>query len=81
MRLINLAGSSLLAAVGYDRPTLVFVAQFHNNGKFFRYEGVPPFIFIDVITNRASVGSAFTTFIKGGAYPFREITAEEVEGL
>jgi hypothetical protein len=81
MRLINLAGSTLLAAIGYDRPKQVLVAQFHKNGKFFLYEGVQPLTFIDVITNRASVGSAFTAFIKGGPFPFREVTAEEVEKL
>jgi hypothetical protein len=81
MRLINLAGSTLLAAIGYNYDTGAFVAQFHRNGQFFVYGGVTGDEFIKVITDPESQGKAFNRLIKGGDHPYSEVTAEEVEGL
>ena len=81
MRILNLAGSSLLAAVGYNPATETFVAQFHKNGKFYVYDGVPAGVFVSVITDPVSQGVAFNEKIKGGTYPYREATPQEVERL
>jgi hypothetical protein len=81
MRLINLSGSTLLAAVGYNPTTRDFVAQFHQNGKFYAYEGVTPTAFVLVITDEESQGKAFNKLIKSGPYPYREVTAEDVKAL
>lgn len=81
MRLINLSGSSLLAAVGYNYVTQDFVAQFHKNGKFYAYTGVPSAEFVLVITSEESQGQAFNKIIKSGPYPYREVTAEDVKAL
>lgn len=81
MRIINLAGSTLLASIGYTPKTEVFVAQFHKNGKFFAYSGVPASVFVEVITDPESQGKAFNRLIKQVGYPYFEATAEEVEAL
>jgi KTSC domain len=81
MRLINLAGSTLLAAIGYNYDTGVFVAQFHKTGKLYVYGGVTGDEFIKVITDPISQGKMFNLYIKGGDHPYSEVTTETVEGL
>jgi hypothetical protein len=80
MRLINLAGSTLLAAVGYNPDTRDFMAQFHKNGKFYIYTDVNAMDFVRVITDPESQGKTFNRLIKS-LHPFREATAEQVEKL
>lgn len=79
MRLIPLV-SSMLAGIGYNPDSENLVAQFQNGGKLFKYSGVPAGVFVSVITAE-SQGAAFTKFIKKAAYPFQQITADELDVL
>ena len=76
MRMI-LVQSSLLSAVGYDPSEETMVVQFQN-GRYYRYNGVPADVFVSVITDPDSQGKAFNSHIKAGVYPYKEVTAEEV---
>ncbi len=56
------------------------MAQFQN-GKLYRYEGVPSETFVAVITDKESTGKAFTQLVKGRAFPYSEVKPDEVMGL
>lgn len=79
MRLIPVT-SSMLAALGYNTGREILVAQFHKNGKFFRYDGVPENVFVSVITAE-SQGVAFDQFVKRGGYMYQEVTVKDVDVL
>lgn len=77
MRLIPLI-SSHLSLIGYnpDRERLGVVFR---NDRAYLYEGVPPGVFIAVITDPDSQGQAFNRLVKTRAFPYREVTLEELE--
>ncbi len=81
LRLINLAGSKLLASIGYNPNTQTLIAQFHKGGDFYAYEGVDSGVFISVITDPISHGTAFHEKIRGGGYPYRKVARDEVDRL
>jgi hypothetical protein len=56
------------------------VVQFQN-GKLYRYNGVPSDTFVAVITDKESTGKALNRLVKDRAFPYTEIKPEEVMGL
>ena len=72
--------SSMLAAMGYDQSTETLVIQFQN-GKLYRYNGVPSGTFVAVITDKESTGKAFNRLVKDRAFPFEKVEPDEVMGL
>ena len=80
MRMQPIAGSSMLATVGYNSEQEVMVVQFQN-GSFYRYDGVPEENFVAVVTARESQGKAFNEFVKNRDFPFSKIDAEAVLAL
>lgn len=69
--------SSQLAGLAYNQETEELYAQFQN-GVFYKYEGVPEKVFVDVMLAE-SQGSAFTEKVKNGGFPFEKV--EDVEEL
>lgn len=79
MRMVHVT-SSMIATVGYDPDQELMVVQFQN-GKVYRYDGVPSGVFISVATDRESVGQAFNKHIRSKKYPYREIQLDEAQEL
>ena len=79
MRLVHVT-SSMISTVGFDPDQEIMVVQFQN-GKTYRYDGVPAGVFISVLTDRESVGKSFNHHIRKGKYPYREIKLDEAEAL
>ncbi len=70
----------ILNKSGYDPGNEILVAQF-NNGKLYRYDGVPAETFVSIVTNQESQGKAFTELVKNRSFPFHPIDPSEVQGL
>ena len=56
--------SSMLTSLGYDAGSRQVVATFKSNGDRWRYDGVPPNVYEEVI-GAESIGKAFSSLIKG----------------
>lgn len=80
MRMITLPSKSL-AAIGFNPYSHDLVAQFAKNGLYYHYSGVEDGVFISIITDPDSHGKAFDRHIRKHAYPYRQVTAEEVAHL
>lgn len=79
MRLSHVT-SSMISTLGYDPNQEIMVVQFQN-GKTYRYNGVPTGVFLAVLTDRESVGKAFNHHIRSKSYPYKEIELSDVEAL
>jgi hypothetical protein len=66
--------------MGYDPSTETLVVQFQN-GKLYRYNGVPSDTFVAVITDKASTGKALNRLVLDRAFPYTEVQPDEVMGL
>ena len=63
--------SSALASVGYDEAKQILEIEFVN-GSVYRYYGVPPGEYRDLMT-AASHGQYFNSHIKQGGYRFERV--------
>jgi len=79
MRLVNVT-SSMIASVGFDPDQEVMVVQFQN-GRVYRYNGVPSGVFVSMLTDRDSVGKAFNAHVRAKKYPFSEIDLKQAQAL
>lgn len=66
--------------MGFDPSTETLVIQFQN-GKLYRYSGVPSETFVALITAKESHGKAFAELIKSRAFPYTKVEPDEVLGL
>jgi hypothetical protein len=70
----------MIACVGFDPDQECLVVQFQN-GKVYRYDGVPEGVFVSMLTDRESVGKAFNAHIRAKKYPTREIDLKTAQAL
>jgi hypothetical protein len=63
--------SSMLSSIGYDKGEEILEIKFAN-GSLYRYEGVPPNEYYDLI-QADSVGKHFTQHVKNAGYPYEKV--------
>tara|TARA_R110002110_G_scaffold41633_2_gene131884 strand:- start:859 stop:1074 length:216 start_codon:yes stop_codon:yes gene_type:complete len=63
--------SSMLSSIGYDKDEEILEIKFAN-GSLYRYEGVPPNEYYDLI-QADSVGKHFTQHVKNAGYPYEKV--------
>ena len=64
--------SSNIAAVGYDKEAEELEVHFHS-GAVYRYENVEVDL-LEELVSAPSVGRTFNERVKGGGYPFRQVS-------
>lgn len=73
--------SSMLATLGYNPETETLVARFASGEQqVYRYDGVPPDVFVGVITNTDSHGRAFNELVKK-SFEGRKLDTEQIAAL
>lgn len=68
--------SAAMAAVKYERENGRLVVQFDET--YYEYDGVPGDVVLDFMF-ADSIGSAFSTLVKKGGFPFKVISTEEAQ--
>ena len=64
--------STNIASVGYDKNSNLLEIEFLKNGRVYRYEGVPEYVYNDFMGS-SSLGKYFNQYIKN-VYPSYEVT-------